>query len=489
MSKQFSQSPERCLANLLCFQVFMPVAGHGRPGAGVRDEHGVLRFPRGSFSAGASSALRISFCQLPWAGSESLPKKQAFIRLRTPFKKNFCKGNTFLLHSFGECFTLSSLVTQASKPSVRESAMGTLLKVLTVFIFLLSILALVMGLANFQKRELLIGRTHALEEKIIQLSKTLEEKDPAFDGVANHPERDTDVVSDRPIDVPSKSDFWSDYNDALEVLGTPTMRIDDPASRALLGKYFKLDSEGKIVKIGNRPVTTGEGTMDEILSRVLDRAQAQLKTLNNTRTQLTVVRQELETAIELLNDEKKAHRLSKRTITSLEQKVAELESEIDRQKANIARLEREKDELRDQIVERDNKINKLDEQIKSQDNRINILEEIIRKTEISSGGGATALQKRDDDITLTAGVKGTVIKVDRELAFVIVKLTPETVAEITAGGFAPVEMMVHRKTDDGDKIVTRLRIANPPNKDNLVIADNLFGWEQLPVEAGDTVIY
>lgn len=367
--------------------------------------------------------------------------------------------------------------------------MGTLLKVLTVFILLLSILALVMGLANFQKRELLIGRTHTLEEKVIQLSKTLEEKDPAFDGVANHPERDTDVVSDRPVEVPSKSDFWSNYNDALEVLGTPTMKIDDAGSRALLGKYFKLDAEGKIVKVNNRPVTSGEGTMDEILTRVLDRAQAQLKTLNNTRAQLTVVRQELEAVIDLLNEEKKAHRVSKRTITTLEQKIGELEAEIGRQKAEIARLEREKAELNDKIVELNDTINQKNEQIKSQDNQINILEEQLARLKISSPGGAENLGSKQTSTTLSAGVKGSVVHVDRELAFVLVKLTPETAQEITAGGFAPVEMMVHRKTAEGDQIVTRLRIANPPNKENLVIADNLYGWEQVPVEAGDIVVY
>jgi hypothetical protein len=366
--------------------------------------------------------------------------------------------------------------------------MGTLLKVLTVFILLLSILALVMGLANFQKRELLIGRTHTLEEKVIQLSKTLEEKDPAFDGVANHPERDTDVVSDRPVEVPSKSDFWSNYNDALEVLGTPTMKIDDAGSRALLGKYFKLDVEGKIVKVNNRPVTSGEGTMDEILTRVLDRAQAQLKTLNNTRAQLTVVRQELEAVIDLLNEEKKAHRVSKRTITSLEQKVGELEAEIGRQKAEIARLEREKAELNDKIVDLNDAINKKDEEIKSQDNQINILKEQLDK--VTSGiGGTEDPQKKASTTTLSAGVKGAVVHVDRELAFVLVKLTPEASQEIIGGGFAPVEMMVHRKTAEGDQIVTRLRIANPPNKENLVIADNLYGWEQVPVEAGDIVVY
>src|SRR5690554_4389529 len=103
--------------------------------------------------------------------------------------------------------------------------MGKLLKVLTVIILLLSVVAFIMGLSNFKKRELLIGRTHALEEKISQISLTLEEKEPVFDGISNHPERDIDEVSARQLDAPSKTDFWSDYNDSLELLGTQTLDL------------------------------------------------------------------------------------------------------------------------------------------------------------------------------------------------------------------------------------------------------------------------
>ncbi len=370
--------------------------------------------------------------------------------------------------------------------------MGKLLKVLTVFILLLSILAFVMGLSNFAKREVLIGRTHVLEEKIIQLSLTLEEKEPTFDGVPSHPERDIDEVTARPLDMPNKTDFWGDYSDALEVLSTPTLNLNTDASRMQLRTYYLLDAEGKIVRdFQKRPKTTGANTMDELLGKVLERASAQLKRLNSTRTQLTKVRQELESVIELLNTEKKDRRLNLGTIAQLQTKISELETEIERQKSEMARLEREKSELNDTINELRATVAKKDEEIVAYDNRVKRLEEQIKILSIqnTTPGGQNPLEQKRE-IQLTAGVKGSVAHIDPEWAYVLVKLTPEAAAEITAGGtFSPVEMMVHRKTPAGEVIVTRLRITNPPNKDNIVIADNMYGWEQVPIEAGDIVIY
>ena len=369
--------------------------------------------------------------------------------------------------------------------------MGKLLKVLTVFILLLSILAFVMGLKNFAKRELLIGRTHALEEKIIQISMTLEEKEPIFDGVPSHPERDIDEVTARPLDMPNKTDFWSDYSDVLEVLSTPTLRIDNDASRMQLRTYYLLDAEGKIVRdFQKRPKTTGPGTMDELLGNVLERATAQLKRLNSTRTQLTKVRQELESVIELLNTEKKERRLNLGTLAQLQTKINDLDAEIDRQKSEMARLEREKSELNDTVLDLRATLAKKDEELVAYGSRVARLEEQIKILSMQDTPRDQNPLEPKRDIQLTAGIKGAVAHINPEWAYVLVKLTPEAAAEITAGGtFSPVEMMVHRKTPAGEVIVTRLRITNPPNKDNIVIADNMYGWEQVPIEAGDIVIY
>ncbi len=368
--------------------------------------------------------------------------------------------------------------------------MGKLLKVLTVIILLLSILAFVMGLSNFSKRELLIGRTHALEQKIIQISMTLEEKDPVFDGIPNHPERDVDEVTDRQLDMPNRTNFWSDYNDALEILGTPKLDLSSESARQQLRMYYKLDAEGKIERdFQNRPRTAGTGTMDELLNMVLGAARDQYNRLNQTRTQLTVVRRELATVIELLNEEKRLRRIDRGTITSLNRRIGELEATIDRQTSQIARLEREKSELNDTINELRGIIAEKDEQIVAYDAQVKRLNEEIKRLSLTDRTDREAGVVRGA-VQLTAGVKGTVSHVDPQWAYVLVTLSPEAADEITAGGtFSPIEMMVHRTTDAGDAIVTRLRIINPPNKNNVVIADNMYGWEQMPVEVGDIVIY
>ena len=86
---------------------------------------------------------------------------------------------------------------------------------------------------------------------------------------------------------------------------------------------------------------------------------------------------------------------------------------------------------------------------------------------------------------------GKVREVNREFSFVIVELTPEARAEVMPEGeFQPVELMVHRKSAEGeDVIVTRIRLINPPSDDGLTIGENMYGWEQIPVEPGDAVIY
>ena len=86
--------------------------------------------------------------------------------------------------------------------------MGKALKILTVIVFVLSIVAFVLGMMNFNKRELLVARTNVLETSIIKLAGTLEAADPVFETVPNHKEYDIDEVSDMPNDTPAESDFW-----------------------------------------------------------------------------------------------------------------------------------------------------------------------------------------------------------------------------------------------------------------------------------------
>lgn len=370
--------------------------------------------------------------------------------------------------------------------------MGKLLKVLTVFILLLSIGALVMGIANFSKREVLIGRTHALETKIIQIAHTLEEKEPQYEGIASREERDIDDVTARPLDNPSRTDFWRSYDENLEETAT-TLNLDNEMSKEQLRTYYLIDkvTGEKIKDFQGKPRTEGEGTMDDLLKKVLRSAQDQYSRLNSTRTQLTNVRQELEVVISELNKQKQLRRGNLRTIVERDEKIGELEAEILRLNSEIARLEREKLELNDIIAGLNQKITEKDEEIVDLGAQVERLKNENDKLRLgTTGGGGTAVGPGGEGVVLTPGKKGQVISVNPEWAYVMIKLDDTAIREITSAEvFTPVEMHVYRDSPEGKTIVTRIRIKNPPTNEGIAIADNVYGWEQTPVQVGDDVVY
>lgn len=377
--------------------------------------------------------------------------------------------------------------------------MGTLLRVLTVFIFLLSILAFVMGYANFDQRELLIGRTHMLQEYVTKIAKTIEVAQPELpEDDPNSPyefepvEWDVDDVTARPNESPMMSDFWDSYSNALEVSGSSFVRLDTEAMEQELRQYYlvKPDPEtGKPVvqkDSQGRPRTKGPGTMHDRLEDVLERAAAQIGRLNKTREQLIRVREHLNEVAGLLNEEKKERRLNLRTIEELKAEIARLEDVIVTKDNEIAKLQREKLELEDTVQDLNTQIGEKDQTIQERDAEILRLKERIEQiTRVDITGDP---RKDVQTGVLTPGVKGKVVGVNKELSFVIVELTPEAAAEIVANGtFQPVDMDIHRP--GLDTIVTRVRITNPPSAARITIGDNVYGWEQTPVQIGDEVVF
>ncbi|MGN0843843.1 MAG: hypothetical protein ACI4QT_01330 [Kiritimatiellia bacterium] len=368
--------------------------------------------------------------------------------------------------------------------------MGKLLKVLTVFIFLLTIPALIFGLANFKKRELLIGRTSKLERAVIELASTIEKSAPEATNPATHTSWDIDEVTDRPLDAPAESDFWESYEDKLEASAEERLGISPEA----LSRYYKIGPDGKpVLDHRGLPATEGPGTMAEVIKNATERAKEQYTLLGQTRNQLIAVREKLEEVAELLNEEKRLRRASLAEIKTLKEKIASLEDTIVQKDAEIARVNREKDDLQDQNNSLTNTIAERDQEIQSLNATIAQLKEEITRLSVDHGDGARSSGmgggKGKGDILLAPGDKGVITRVEKEDAFVIVQLNDEAIKEIASGDFAPVEMMVYRKTGDTEIIVTRIRITNPPNEKGKTIADNIYGWEQTPVEVGDVVRY
>ncbi len=377
--------------------------------------------------------------------------------------------------------------------------MGKLLKVLTIFVFLFSVAAFVLGVMNFNKRELLIGRTNMLEQYVTRIAATIETEQPEFDGTPDHVEWDVDEVTDRVNDDPEMSEFWPTYSNALETASTTFVNLGTRQAKDQLSSYYHMvpnpDKPGEMMidrDMQGAPIVEGSGTMHDLLQDTLDRADAQIKRLNTTRQQLITLRMQLDEVAGLLNEEKQQRRANLATITELNKKIDELENIIVQKDNEIARLEREKAELNDQIAMLNDQIAEKDQQIQEQQTEIARLKEEIERLRARDtdgpGGPGSGYAKV---VELTPGVKGKIREVNREYSFVIVELTEEAVAEIMPEGeFVPVELMVHRKTAEGeDVIVTRVRLVNPPSSDRLTIGENMYGWEQIPVEPGDAVIY
>ena len=378
--------------------------------------------------------------------------------------------------------------------------MGKLLKVLTIFVFLFSVAAFVLGVLNFNKRELLIGRTNMLEQYVTKLAATIETEQPEFDGTPDHTEWDVDEVTDRVNDDPEMSEFWNTYSNALETSGTVFVNLGTRQNKDILATYYHMvpnpEKPGEMMvdrDMQGAPVVEGAGTMHDLLEDTLARADAQIKRLNTTRQQLITLRMQLDEVAGLLNEEKQQRRANLATITQLNKKIEELENVIVQKDNEIARLEREKAELNDQIAMLNDQIAAKDQQIQEQETQIARLKEQIDRllasvAEDGRGPGSTITLSQ---LALTPGVKGKIREVNREFSFVIVELTEEAKAEVMPEGeFHPIELMVHRKGADGeDIIVTRIRLINPPSDDRLTIGENMYGWEQIPVEPGDAVIY
>ena len=430
--------------------------------------------------------------------------------------------------------------------------MGTLLKVLTVFILLLSIFALVLGIANFNKREQLIGRTHELESSIIALANFIEDRlpnqagrtgasdeddeddedgaeaaapaaaEPAAD--VEHVAWDVDQVDSEPNDAPAMCDFWETYPDRLETTDYQTINLGTRERKDQLATYFVFDwvdkqtkratapwnplhspgeTERRQVRVDSfdRPLTSvdqgdvAHWTMHNLLKDMQDKAKYQLAELGATRNQLRVVRETLEEVAGLLNEEKKQRRENLQEIVKLNKKIDELNGIITQKDLEIARLEREKSELQDRITALEEEVAQKAQDLQEANTLIEQQKETIRRLTIEltadgRGGPGGPLAKV---VKLTPGPKGRIVKVDAEESFVIVELTPEAVKEIVVDGEfpGPVDMMVHRKLADGtDVIVTRIRVIAPPNAENRAIADNVYGWQQTDtVEVGDEVIY
>ncbi len=376
--------------------------------------------------------------------------------------------------------------------------MGKVLRVFVILLALLSIVATVFAYMLYNKREILIGRAHVLEDAMVKVAATFEAEDIPETPQPSYPQRDISTVTSRELDNPERSAFWDSYNHKYEPAATPPpmFNIGDKQHRLQLRTYYHKGPDGKyeIDSLTGKPSTKGSDTMSSLLDKIYERANAQYKVLTATRAELPRLREELINTIEELNGLKQAARTDKRIIEERDARIAELESQKRDLENKVERLNGEIKEMQEKETELTQQINELQEEITQLKDTEKQLREQIAVLKGQNGGvPISRTQPALADGVLTSGDKGKVVAVNDEWKFAVVEFGSDFVTELVGPDrnqpLPLIEVMVRRPdiNDPDAAFVTRLKLRQIIREKNLVIADILSDWQQKPVAVGDIV--
>jgi len=378
--------------------------------------------------------------------------------------------------------------------------MGNALRGLVFVILALSIAALVFANLLFGKRELLMQRNYALEESIVKLAKTIEMKN-AEEQTAPELKQDVSAVEDRVLDNPETDSPLEGYALQLESENQPTFEIGDNDSRSQLRTFYKVGTDGKYVldSLTQKPSTTGEGTMAELLDKVFDRAKAQQANLNKTRGELHKMRDRFTTAVEEINKLKIDGRLVKKDLTERKADIVRLNDEKEVLEGRIAKLNNEKKELTAELAETKNEVEKLNEdKLTLTDDLANAQKTIEEMKKRLNGTNDRPGQYVDGAVAaaqMTAGDKGKIISANDEMKFCIIEFSPAAIAEMMGpereNPLPQLEMSIRRagRQSASGEFVTRIKLRQAVRGKNIVVADILNDWQQTAVEKGDVVFF
>lgn len=399
--------------------------------------------------------------------------------------------------------------------------MGKFLRVLTVFNLIFAAGALTFGVMLFGKREILVGRNKTLEDYARKIARTIEAEQAEAPAVGQErPEQDMADVFD-PEGEPEPDDFWTRYKVELESMDQALLSLEDSQTLRHLRNYYRRSPiDNKIIKndMTGAPYSTGEGTTDGVMSELLDKATAQYQILTATRTQLQATRQYLEKIIEKHNEVKVTARTRQgtinelnsqitqlnATITDLRNKISLLSEQITTLEGQIADLEAEKRIVEEERDTLQFKVDKLLEENKRLQARNAELEGLIQ-----SGGGGGPKQPKEveadtldlttrmiqtDAIVSTPGEKGSIVAVNEELGFVVLKLEKEfeqelmNVTQTFQGNMLPqLDLIVLRDGEFVTKI--KLRDIDRSGDETLFVGDILPKWQQKAIAVGDKIVY
>lgn len=377
--------------------------------------------------------------------------------------------------------------------------MGKLLRVLVIVILILSVVSLVFAYLLFGKQELLTKRSSVLEEQVVKLAKTIEAADAA-EVAAPEVKKDISEVTDRAIDNPDKESVLEGYAIKLEQQNLPTLDYGSNDKRLQLRSFYVLDAAGKPVPdpLDQKPMTKGPGSMQELLDQSFDRAKAQQATLNKTRAELTKMREKTTACVEEINKLKTDGRTTKVELKATKEQVVTLTGEKEALEGRVTKLNAEKKELSAELADAKADVEKKADEIVNLTGdlaKANELNKELKKRLAANDGRPNTGEGGTSVSSLSAGDKGKIIEANDALKFVIIDFSDDAILEMLGperqNALPQLEMNVRRtgRQSAAGEFVTRIKLRQAVRGKNLVVADILSDWQQVPVEKGDVVFF
>jgi archaellum component FlaC len=374
--------------------------------------------------------------------------------------------------------------------------MGKALRVLVILILVLSVVALFFANELFKKRELLMKRNRVLVDQVVKVAKTIEAADAA-DAAAPELQKDISEVSDRELTNPEKESVLEGYAAKLEQANLPTLDFDNDAKRLQLKNYYVIGPDGKpeLDPVDNTPKVKGPGSMQELLDQMFERAKSQQASLNKTRSELTKMRELLSTSVADINKLKGEGRVTKKELKDSREQVATLTTEKEALEGRVAKLTAEKKELAAEAADAKAEVEKAKEEIVTITEQLASANKTISEMKKRGYGNSETVTSTGAPFVPTAGDKGKVLEANDELKFVIIEFSADAMAEMLGperqNGMPQVDMNVRRlgRQSAAGEFVTRIKLRQAVRGKNLVVADILSDWQQVPVEKGDVVFF
>ncbi len=378
--------------------------------------------------------------------------------------------------------------------------MGKVLRVLVFVILVLSAVSLLFAHKLYGKRELLTKRNSVFEEQFIKLAKTIESADAA-DAAAPNVQKDISEVTDRELTNPEKVAVFESYPIKLEQQNLPTLDFGSTEKRLQLRSYIALTPEGKpdLDPVDKTPRVKGPGTMQELMDQIFDRAKAQQASLNKTRAELAKMREQFSSSIEEINKLKTDGRTAKVELKGEKEKVTALTTEKEELNSRVAKLTSEKKEMTAELADAKNEVEKMNEEkVTLKEDLVKVHQAYDELKERYAGKRTPAGQSQGEAVSvtaLTAGDKGKIIETNDELKFVIIDFSADAITEMLGAErqnqLPQLEMNIRRpgRQSAAGEFVTRIKLRQAVQGKNLVVADILNDWQQVPVEKGDVVFF